>query len=63
MEGIKIFTLLFIINVMYFTVIFLLKLYKKEKYINCTSVIASWLLSVGLNILVGIIPFILIESL
>ena len=63
MEGIKIFTLLFIINVMYFTVIFLLKLYKKDKYINCSSVVAACILSVGINILIGIIPFILLKSL
>ena len=63
MEGIKIFTLLFINSVVYFTIIFLLKLYKKDKYINCSSVVAACIVSVGINILIGIVPFILIKSL
>lgn len=63
MEGIKIFTLVFINSVIYYTIVFLLKLYKKDKYINCSSVVAAFILSVGINILIGIIPFILLKSL
>lgn len=63
MEGIKIFTLVFINSVVYFFIIFLLKLYKEDKYINCSSVVAACILSVGINILIGIIPFILLKSL
>ena len=63
MAGIKIFTLVFINSVIYYTIVFLLKLYKKDKYINCSSVVAACILSVGINILIGIIPFILLKSL